>query len=97
MVDLTQIKLYKQRTLGHNYVKKTWIQAAEQAWNTCARRTCLIRLDKRTINNFTMIAKILARSLANFIVNKWTDTYIYNLCDNDAMFLAFLSRFLLVF
>ena len=30
---------------------------------------------------FTITAEILARSLAIFIVNKRTDTSVYNLCD----------------
>ena len=28
------------------YVNNTWLQAAEQAWNACARQTCLIRLSQ---------------------------------------------------
>ena len=30
---------------------------------------------------FTITAQILVHSLANFVVNRWTDTRIYNLCD----------------
>ena len=48
MFDLSQIKLHKQRTMGHKYVKNTRIQAAEQAWYTCTRQTYLIWLAKRT-------------------------------------------------
>ena len=49
---------------------------------------------------FTMTAKFSRAHWLIFIVNKWTDTRIYNLCDNDAILLASdssLSHFCLAF
>ena len=52
MFDLTQIKLQKQRTMGHKYVKNMWIRAAEQAWYACTRQTCLNRYGWPNEQNF---------------------------------------------